>query len=135
MYIFAGILNFLGLYTCEFHSFYVLLIGWLANVDSLKVLTFIDLNATQIGFSPRTLLLLALHHERWVGFGTSFFRDPLRQVRDANCNRPVNPPVCDYDLRLAIRYDKSIPDWDRDYLWVLFRSIRFVTSSTSYDSG
>jgi len=52
VYIFAGILNFLGLYTRELYTVFMLLIGRLANVDFLKVLTFIDLSATKIGISP-----------------------------------------------------------------------------------
>jgi len=50
VYIFAGILNFLGLYTCELPALSALPIGRLTG--HFEVLTFIDLSATKIGISP-----------------------------------------------------------------------------------
>ena len=51
VYILAGILNFLGLYTCALHALFRTTYRT-ANVDLLKVLIFIDLSATKVGISP-----------------------------------------------------------------------------------
>ena len=41
----------------------------------------------------------------------------------------------DRDVCLAVRHDERIAHRHRNHLWVLFRSVRFVTSGTACDDG
>ena len=81
MYIFGGVLNFLGLFTrrfsrppCDYFA---------TNANFLKVLTYIDLSATTVGISPEFSFYLVSIANAGSGLGrisSGFFADKLGPV-------------------------------------------------------